>query len=265
MLRRLSLALALCALPAVLAGACGDDDDAAGAPQATTGGAQATVAGATAAQPASTAAPTLDGPASKYSVLLADIGLNAYITDLKKTFVLTPKNYGASAGFDSAEKGEALLTSWGYLGGYETAMNPEGLQTAVLNGAYYVYMETHLFATTDGAHKAYDYFQKRIAAMGVAQPVSAEPIGNESGAWRAVQGKIGSSNVSQAFHQIVFRRGNLVAIVQTVGAEPFMKVDRVTAIAMIADGKALGQREAIAPTPIVTPPAVAATPTTPAR
>jgi hypothetical protein len=195
------------------------------------------------------AQPALSGPASKYSVLLADVGTNAYLTDVPRIFVLDAKSYGGTSGFSSPQEGETLLSKWGYVDGYEAALNPEGFITAVLNGAYFIYVETHIFKSSDGAHEAFKYFQDRIRANGIGQAVTTSAVGNESGAWKTVQGKVGSSNISQAAHQIVFRRGNLVAIVQTVGADPFMRVDQVRAIAAIVDGKALGQLEALAPTP----------------
>ena len=64
----------------------------------------------------------------------ASTGNAAYLTDLKSTFVLDAKSYGKTSAFATADEGEKLLNQWGYLGGYETGLIPEGRDTAVLNG-----------------------------------------------------------------------------------------------------------------------------------
>jgi hypothetical protein len=253
--RRIALALFFCSLPLLLAAGCGDDDDAGGASPSTIPGAGRTppVAAATNSQ----LQPSAAAPASRYSLLLTDIGTNAYLTDIPKTFVLTAETYATAELWKNPEEGVALLKKWGYADGYETAFTPEGATNAVLNGSFFVYNEVHRFNTSEGAHQAYEWFNNKIAANGIAQPVTASAIGNESNAWKTVRGKIGASNQFYAYHQIIFRRGNIVAIVQTVGADPFMKVDTVFALAQMADAKVLGEREAIAPTPVskkITPP-----------
>ena len=243
MRRGFPLALALFALP-LMAAACGDDDAAKDAPAAAT----VKTAAATALTSDPKPMPTLNGPASKFSILLEDVGLNSFITDIRATIELTAKNYGESKAFTQGQ-GEGMLKKWEYQGGYETSMQPEGRDAAILNGAFSIYVETHLFSTPENTKLAYDFFKAAIAKAGAAQPVTTTSVGNESTASKTINGKIGPSNVDFAFHQILFRRGNMVAIVLTRGADPFMKVDTVRELAQIVDEKALGKVEVVAPTP----------------
>jgi hypothetical protein len=239
--RRLVLALCACTLVLPAFAACGDDGSA-------DGGA---VAGTTATNaPGNTnpgSSPTLDGPASKYSVAIDDLGVN-WITDIPFTFVLDIENYAPTRTFSSAEEGKRLLNEWGYQSGYETGYSPEGRDTAVLNGGFYIRVESHLFETEKGATAAMAYFESIIKSTG-ANPVSADAVGNQSAAYTATFGTIGKSKVNAVYHHVIFRRGNLVTVVLTKGAEGFMKVDPARELAMIADQKALGQKPAVEPTP----------------
>ena len=245
MRRGFPLALALFALP-LMAAACGDDDAAKDSPAAAASSVKTTAATAIVSDPKPM--PTLNGPASKFSILLEDVGLNSFITDIRATIELTAKNYGESKAFPQGQ-GESMLKKWEYQGGYETSMQPEGRDAAILNGAFRIYVETHLFSTPENAKLAYDFFKAAIAKAGGSQPVTTSSVGNESTASKTLNGKIGASNVDFAFHQILFRRGNLVVIVLTQGADPFMKVDTVRELAQIVDEKALGKVEVVAPTP----------------
>jgi len=236
--------LAVCALAFVpVLSACGDDDDdadAAAIPSPTTA-AQATTGG-------STASPTLSGPAGKYTVSLDDIG-NAWLTDIPATFVLDPVKYGGTPRlFPTEAEGMKLLKEWGYVEGYETGFIPEGRDNAVLNGSYYIRVETHLFQTAEGAKQAYDYFRKLRTDSG-ASPAPVESLGNEAAGFVTVSGKIGSSSVNAAYHQVVTLRGNAVTITLTKGAQGFMKIDAAWDLARISDDKMLGTRAAVEPTP----------------
>ena len=264
---RLPLALLGCAFPMLLSVACGDGKGSATRATTTEPGETATAVAVTVVRHAS---PKLDGPASKYAILLADVGLQAYITDIPATYELDLKSYAASRAFDSPADGEAKLKSWGYVNGYETAVTPEGREPAILNGAYAIYVETHIFQDDEGAKKAYTYFVARVRLN--AQEVTAAPVGNQSSAVKALSGKIAASTQARAIHQIVFRRGNLVSVVQTIGSDTLMKVDAVRNAALIVDDKALGKREVIAPTPVppkptrtASPAATVATPATQTR
>lgn len=242
MARRLLLAVCVLALtPAFFA--CGDDDGGTGI---TTGGNGK--ASTQTPAPVSSASPTLPGPVSQYSVSVDDLGLN-WITDVKGTQSIDAASYSKQAHvFSTAAEGAKLLKDWGYQGGYQTGYAPEGRDQAVLNGAYYIWIESHLFANEDGAQKAFDFFNN-VAKQNPAQPVSIQPVGNKSAAYLTVTGTITGSTVKAAFHQVITRRGNLVTIVLTKGAESFMKSDAAWEVAYMADEKALGKRKTSVPTP----------------
>lgn len=243
MQRRLLLAFCACSLALPAFAACGDDDGASGG--AATPDSAATQSQVAASNPSTS--PKLDGAASKYSVSLDDLG-PSWITDIPATFVLNIENYAATRTFTSADEGRRLLTEWGYQSGYETGYSPEGRDAAVLNGAFYIHVESHLFAGEAGAKAAMAHFESKIKASG-ASAVNMLPLGNQSSAYTMTFGVIGKSKVAAVYHQVIFRRGNLVTVVLTKGAEGFMKVDAARELAVLADQKALGQKSAIEPTP----------------
>lgn len=249
MARVLSLTLGL-SLAVALFAACGDGEATApGDNQGPTPTQSAVQSSPTPAgqQNHSGAEPVLEGPASRYSIAQLDLG-PGYLTDVPGTFVLTERNYGQTKTFTSPEEGQRLLAEWGYLGGYETGYTPEGRERAVLQGSYYFWVETHLFEDAEGATKAFEYFDARLRASG-SENISFPGIGNESSAWVRIAEKVYGSSVDSAFHRIVFRRGNLVSVVLTWGAEPFMNVGIVGNLAAIVEEKALGDRPAPEPTP----------------
>lgn len=265
-------ALALCACAALLPFlvACGDDDDApATAAASTTPSGQTTTEGTGTAATGTTASATtttptprpgspevLDGPVGKYVLSIDDLGVN-WITSVRDTYVITASEYAATRAFSSAAEGTRLLAEWGYEDGYQTVYAPEGRDTAVLNGAFYISTEAHRFADDDGAEAAFDYFVKRAAASPGMEPVSMADLGDESKAFVATIGKVGMTNVDAVFHQVIFRRGNVVVVVLTKGAEGFMTVDSAHDLAEVSDRKTLGEVDAIEPTPTsnFTPPA----------
>lgn len=193
-------------------------------------------------------APILTMPASRFAISLDDLGLS-FITNVPETFVLNAENYGGSKTFTSPEEGKQLLSKWEYLGGYETGFRPEGGEKAILQGSYYINIETHLFKSEEGAKSAYDYFEGRLKSAGAAQPVNAEQLGNKSSAWKLVSGKVAGSTIDAAYHRFLFRRGNLVTVIQTYGADSFMTTGTARGLAAIVDAKALGTKQAIEPTP----------------
>jgi hypothetical protein len=248
MTRRLALAIScfLVSLTA-LGAACGDGAPA--DPTAPAGGSPAGTVSTVAGSSDRVTQPDVKAPASQYSLLLDDVGLRSFLTDIPATYELDAAKYADSKVFDTVSDGVRLLNGWGYTGGYETGMWPEGREQAMLNGAYRILQEVHLFQTAAGAKGFYDYAVDRVKKAAVGQPVQAPGIGNESSSFYAVQGTIRSSRIGQAIHQVIFRRGNMVAVVQTVGAESFMKVDTVIRLALMIDDKALGKTPAVAPTP----------------
>jgi hypothetical protein len=252
MLPRASLAFAACSLVLLLA-ACGDDD---GDPSTPAGGSPSVVVSGT--RPASTGGteggpePRLAMPASRFALTHEDIG-SGYLTDLNATFVLTARLYGGTTAFASATEGEAMLKKWGYLGGYETGYEPEKRQVSVLQGGYYINVETHLFDTVEGAKQAYAYFETLLRNAPRTQQVTTRALANQSSGWKAVSDKVPNSDIDGVLHRFIFRRGNLIGIVKTYGADPFMSIDIARELAVKMDEKALGQRKADEPTPIPTP------------
>ena len=245
---RLMLIFSACAC-LFLAVACGDG-----------GGGTGSASGGDRAN--SSSAPILPQPASRLAISLDDLGPktttgdtgSGYLTDIQSTFKLDVKSYAGTRSFDSAADGEALLTKWGYTGGFETGFEPETRLPGVLNGAYYINVEVHLFKGEDGSKAMYRHFEERLSKSG-SKKVTAQTIGNESSAWKLVSGKINDSSIDAAYHRVIFRRGNLVAVVQTWGADPLMTSETVRLLSAVVDDKALGKTPAVEPTAISTRPA----------
>jgi len=278
--RRPSPALASGLLLLVLTGAgiaaCGGDDDDGGAAPSQS----AQQATPTTAQGSSTAAPTvrpgdaptidpnrtiapntgktvvrsggveprLSIPASRFSPAQEEIAI-AVRASAPDTFPVNAELFAELGPFATTDEGLRAAADWKYLEGYTTTLEPDGLLAGVLLGRYYVLTEQHLFESADGAKAAFArYLETHNAAPG-SEEVAAPGVGNESAAWRIYQGKVGTSNTDAAYHRMVFRRGNLLAVVQTYGAAPKMSVAEVVAVATIIDQRATGGRAAATPTP----------------
>lgn len=239
--------LAVCALAIVpVFAACGDDggDD---SDNGSTPGTTET-AGQSVTAAVSSASPEVDGPASKYTITLDDIGIS-WFTDVKNVLVIDEQSYADTRDvFETAAEGHRLLKEWGFTDGYQTAYIPEGRDESVLTGSYYIVMETYRFETAEGAAKAYQYYRDSITSGG-APPVKSAPIGNQSVGFTAIGAKIPKTTVNAQFEQIIFQRGNVVSIVLTTGAQGFMKHEHAWKLAAMADEKILGVRSAIEPTP----------------
>jgi hypothetical protein len=254
MVRRLPSALrtsalsisVLCAVSVSLVTACGGGDSVSATIKDNTP-ASGSAAKVTGTPNDASAAPSLTMPVSRFALSLDDLGA-AFITNVPDTYLLDIESYGKTRIFPTPEEGKTMLKQWGYQGGYETSFRPEGGDVAVLNGAYYIYVETHLFGSADNAKKAFDYFDAKLKASG-ATLVEAAQLGNQSSAVKAPGGKIRNSSVDSVDHRLMFRRGNLVVIVRTLGADPFMKTDTVRELAQTMDQKALGKTPATEPTP----------------
>jgi hypothetical protein len=225
------------ALPAF---ACGDDD---GSTQAT--------ATASDADPG-LGTPIVTGPVSQFSVLVEEVpGGGNLVVHNDRTFVLTADVYAKTTAFANEAEGKKTLTDWGYREGYETAISPEGGNDAILNGGFVVLQEIHMFATAAGAEAAFQFFREKVATNGISIELRTVSVGDESFATQTVSGKIGagSANVDRVLHQVLMRRGNIVAVVMTVGAGPVMNVEPAGELATIVDEKIRGQREHPTPTP----------------
>jgi hypothetical protein len=254
MQRNLALAFFACCFFVPALAACGGDSDDPASPAVTSG-----VTDTPTNVPANPGtSPMLDAPASKYAIAVEDLfPIGGWITSLNSTYVLTMENYPSTRAFSSENEGRKILEGWRWKGGYETGYAPEGRDTAVLNGGFYVNQECHIFEDEAGAKEAYAWMVARARSIPGQQPVSMPAIGNESAAFVADFGTIGNSPVTATFHQVIFRRGNVVSIVVTKGSQGFMKVDVARELSLITDQKALGQKPAVEPTPIsnYTPPA----------
>lgn len=241
----------------LLAAACGGDGDVApdGAGFEQEPGATREVESAT-----STTAglePMINGsnPAS-FSIIEEDLN-GGWITDNDHTYVRGPADYqafGASSGgrlFESPDEAKATLAEWGYQGGYTTGFDPVGLTAAVLRGQFYIDLELHLFGSIEGAQAAFAHFSSfRGSAEGAEEITSIDAVGNEHAAYRLVSGTVTGSDIPAIFHLYIFRRGNMVGIVQTGGAEPYMTDAAVATLASIVDEKVLGTRTSPTPTPV---------------
>lgn len=185
---------------------------------------------------------------SAFSIIEDDLS-NAWTTDEEHTFVRGPDDYQAFGFFDTPEEAQAALAEWEYQGGYITGFNPVGLTAAVLRGDFYIDLELHLFKTIDQAAQAFEHFVDYRGSAEGAEAVSLAPVGNEHGAFVLVSGTVPGSDIAAAYHLYIFRRGNLVVVTQTRGADPYMTGDSVVALARIVDEKVLGTRTSPSPTP----------------
>ncbi|MEX0783976.1 MAG: hypothetical protein WD557_15150 [Dehalococcoidia bacterium] len=194
--------------------------------------------------------PVLSGPASKFAASQEDIGDGIQGVP-NESASLTPATFAdpTLGPFRTIDEGRQKLAEWGYQEGYLGVLQPDGLLAGVVQGRFYVRVETHLFASIEGATAAFDWYDQIYSGIDALEPEQAAPLANESASWKSLEGKVENTDLDRAYHRFVFRRGNLVAIVQTVGADTFMTIDPARDIAVIVDERALGNRAAPTPTP----------------
>jgi hypothetical protein len=193
--------------------------------------------------------PVLSGPATRYAASQAEAGPSLQgVPD--ESFTTTPDIFAdAEVGpFKDSDEGKARAAEWGYKEGYIGILQPDGLLAGVVQGRYYVRMEVHLFNSVNGAVAAYAWYDNLYTSLG-AQKVATTRLANQSQGWKSIQGKVEGTDMDRVYHRFIFRRGNMVAIVQTVGADTFMSIDPARDIAVIMDDRALGNRAAPTPTP----------------
>ncbi|MFN0095710.1 MAG: hypothetical protein ACKVVT_13155 [Dehalococcoidia bacterium] len=193
-------------------------------------------------------APVVEGPAVRYIVHTNDVAIG-FDPLPPETFLLTVTGFATNGLFTNVEEGERLAREWGYVDGYQGSLQPDGALAGVLQGRFFIRVESYLFKDVEGAGKAYDFIEAFHEKRPGSQQQETRGLANESSAWRFTQGTVGTSEVVGVFHRFIFRRGNLVSIVQTFGGEPFMNIDRARDVAVIVDQKALGERPAVTPTP----------------
>ena len=139
------------------------------------------------------------------------------------------------------------------MSGYQVLFEPDGLLAGVLEGRYYATILVHVFETPEGATAGYERYVSQTQSRDGTIREDAPSIGNQSSAWSIVLDTVGDSDVPAQFHQLIFRRGNLLAVVRTFGAEQYLTVNAGVTLAGIIDERALGDRPAEEPTPLPTP------------
>ncbi len=192
--------------------------------------------------------PLIEGPASRYVPQAAEASTD-YELFGPDTYPLSALAWASSGHFTKTEDGEGQAIAWGYESGFQAGFQPTGQLADVVLGKYFFKVESVLFETQNGAHQAYLHIQGRHLAQNGSTRRLTKGLGNESSAWEALGGTVGTSDLVGVYHRFIFRRGNLVTVVQTYGVEPRMNIDFAREIAVVIDAKALGQIPAPTPTP----------------
>jgi hypothetical protein len=189
------------------------------------------------------------GPAVKYAPAEAEIGggIQGVPNESTKTTSDTWADPQLGGPFVNIDEGRQKIKEWGYQEGYVGIFQPDGLDAGLLLGRYYARVETHLFSNVEGASKAYQWYTDLYQRTDGSRLQTTAPLANQSSAWTIKKGQIGEADA--VYHRFIFRRGNLIGIVQTSGADTFMTIDPARDIAVIVDERALGTRAAPTPTP----------------
>jgi hypothetical protein len=251
-----SLVAAIGALATALA-ACGDDDDAGVTPVAP-GGSPTVGSSVVIPTPvvtpstggsADTRQPLLQGPSAKYAPSEDDLK-SFYRASVPDTYAVNNEIFETIGPFETPGEARESIKQWGFAEGWVVTLEPEGLLSAVVSrGSFYPSIETFLFTTPEGAEKAYLQFEKYYKSNPATALQTAKPLANQSSSYRLQKGKVGNTQMDAVYHRFLFRRGNMVAIVQTFGGVPFMTIDAARDLAVIMDARALGERPAPLPTP----------------
>ncbi|MCC7363326.1 MAG: hypothetical protein IT303_03055 [Dehalococcoidia bacterium] len=191
----------------------------------------------------------LAGPASRYVPEAADFSVG-YEVFPPETFSLSALQFASNGLFGGTTEGEEKAELWRYESGYQASFQPTGLLAEVVQGKYYVRVESYLFEDVAGAKQAYAAYEERYSSTDGSERVDGvKGLANESSAWKFLDKTIANTELRGVYHRFVFRRGSLVSIVQTMGAEPFMTIDQARDVAVLVDEKALGTRLSPTPTP----------------
>jgi hypothetical protein len=238
----LALAAVIAALALLVACACGGDD----------GSPASAAVGPAGEAPGGGTPLAVNRPVSQFSVLAQDLKRDDLQTDTAKTWEFTAEAYARTGAFPDQATGLSRLGSWGYREGYQTAIAHAGGEQALLEGGYNVYQELHLFEDAEGAAAAFRYFRENVRRNGVSEELETAVIGDESFVSQTHGGVVqsGSARAQKVIHQVMFRRGNVVAVIVTVGVEPLMAVDTALELSSMVDAKILGSRPHPSPTPI---------------
>jgi hypothetical protein len=196
-----------------------------------------------------TNSPRLAGPASGYVPGIADLDpwLNPYPPE---TFVVTRDLFPYVGPFSNPGQGEEFMSTQGFEDGYHIEFEPDGLLAGVAGqGQYYLTIETFLFTTDAGARALFERYQELGERIPGSEPVEIQSLANQSGGWELLQGTVGASDQVGAYHRFIFRRGNMVAVVQTYGAMGQVSIETAREIAVMIDNRARGVTPAATPTP----------------
>jgi|GEM_PF-3375697 len=197
--------------------------------------------------------PKLEGPASRYAPSLEEAP-PGYQVITPETYDLNAFQFAAQSGlFTEVATGEQRAEEWRYLSGRRTSLEPIGKGAEVLQGGYWLTVDNYLFEYPEGAEAAFNHLKTVYDGVTGSERVDAAPLGNQSAAWALQKGTVLQSETPAIYHRFVFRRGNLLTIVQTMGATPFMTIEQARDIAIVVDERALGQRDQSTPTPAAAP------------
>ena len=192
--------------------------------------------------------PRISAPAARYVIQAGDVP-NGFKTLGNSTFNISSLGFATNGTFKTSAEGEQAATDWGYADGYQSSFEPQGQLADVVKGAYYIKVESYIFNDSAGAAKAITAMETVYRAKPGSTQETAKGLGNQSSAWKLINGTVGTSELVQVYHRFIFRRGNLVTVVQTTGADVFVNIDKARDLAVIVDRKALG--EIAAPTPTI--------------
>jgi hypothetical protein len=191
-------------------------------------------------------------PAKSVSILLEELPAN-YEVDVPNTFAMTVSTFTSSYWFRSDAEGQEKAHEWRIVDGFQVWYQPKGLAAEALTGAAFVRVETYQFVDVAGAQAAWGHLDSLMQRIDGSERVEAKPLASNWGAYRLLEGTVGSSDTLAVYHRFNFRRGNIIVSVQTWGADPYMNIDAARNIAAAIDDKLLGTRPAVEPTPIPTP------------
>lgn len=261
--RRLLATAALFAAATAVFAACGGSSGESGLPstaavQTATRAASTPVAPIGTPRPASTGGTTggdeliLPQPAAYFSLLLSDMAAGEFQPNPPETYLVNSTRFALLGQFQNGQVATAAIREWGFIEGWNTQFDPLGQLAAVASGGYYVTVANYLFKDVNGASAAYDSFVAQYTRPTGSQQATVKQLANESAGFTIESGTVGRSNLPNVYHRFLFRRGNMVAVVQVNGAGPYISMDIARDYAVMMDDKALGKRPANLPTPIPT-------------
>ena len=198
--------------------------------------------------------PVLSGPANRFAPFVEEMP-GVFDVNPPETFTVSSDVWALPdvGPFGSATDGANFVAEHGYVDGWNVLYTPDGLLAGVAQGRYYATIQVFLFDSAEGGAIAYEAYEREASGPQGSEEVSTPGLGNRSSAWQFIEGTVGTTDIPAIYHRFLLQRGNMVAVVQTYGSEPFMSIDPARNIAVIIDDKALAQEAAVEPTPIPPP------------